>query len=102
MLRQGRAFLFSTDLIAFGYDLDEDSFLEELSDLDELSDFEGLSDLEELSVLEELSDLEGLSDFEELSDLDELSDFGAVAPSVDSFFFPVSGFLSSVDFIFCE
>jgi hypothetical protein len=50
--------------------------------------------------LEELSDLEELSGLEELAVLDELSDFGAVVTG--SFFFPSSGFLLSVDFIFCE
>ena len=106
-LALARAGFFIIDgLTILRYVLEADSFLEELSDLEgrsdleELSDFEGLSDLEELSAFEELSDLEALSDLEELSDLDELSDCGAAAAG--SLFWPVSGFLSSVDFIFCE
>jgi len=42
----------------------------------------------------------GLSDLGALSDFDELSGFGAAAAG--SFFFPASGFLSSLDFSFCE
>ena len=72
------------------YDLEEDSFFEELSDFGEPSDLEGLSDFEELSDLEELSALE------------ELSGFGAAAPAAGSFFFPVSDFLFSADFILSE
>jgi len=91
---QGRAFLFSTDSMILRYDLEEDSFLGGGSDLEELPDFDGFSDLEELSALEELSNLEVFSA------LEELSDFGVAVTG--SFFFPSSGFLPSVDFIFCE